>query len=142
MNRLLVTALPLLIVTPAVAQDAPPSGAAPRGNGGAAQSKAQAEERAQMVFEQLDANHDGFVTQDEIDAFTKLMGDNPRMVGRVTKMFTDSDANHDGKVSAAEAKAHADAAFDAADTNHDGILTPEERQAARERNGGGQPPQQ
>jgi len=141
MNRLLVAALPLLIVTPAVAQEAP-AGGPPRGNGGAPQSKEQAEERAQMVFEQLDANHDGFVTQDEIDAFTKLIGDNPRIVGRVTKMFTDSDANHDGKVSAAEAKAHADAAFDAADANHDGILTPEERQAARERNGGGQPPQQ
>jgi hypothetical protein len=141
MNRLLVAALPLLIVTPAYAQDAPAGGPS-RGNGGAAQSKEQAEQRAQMAVEQLDANHDGSVTQDEIDSFTKLMGDNPRMVGRVTKMFTESDANHDGKVSAAEAKAHADAAFDAADADHDGILTPEERQAARERNGGGQPPQQ
>jgi tellurite resistance protein len=142
MHRLLVAALPLLIVTPAAAQE-PPAGGAPRqGNWNASQSKADAEQRAQMVFDQLDANHDGFVTQDEIDAFTKLMGDNPRIVGRVTRMFTESDANHDGKVSAAEAKAHADAAFDAADTNHDGILSPEERQASRQRNGGGQPPQQ
>ena len=128
MNRLLIAALPLLIVTPAFAQDA---GGAPRGNGGQSQTKADAEQRAQMIFEQLNTNHDGAIDQSEIDAFTKLMGDNPRMTGRVTKMFTESDANHDGKVTAAEAKAHADAAFDAADANHDGILTPDERQAAR-----------
>ena len=138
MNRLLIAALPLLIVTPAFAQNA--GGGAP--GGGRSETKADAEQRAQMVFDQLDANHDGSIDQSEIDAFTKLMGDNPRMTGRVTRMFTESDANHDGKVSAAEAKAHADAAFDAADANHDGILTPDERQAARAAAGGGQPPQQ
>jgi len=126
MNRLLIAALPLLIVTPAFAQDAPRTMPA-------SQTKAEAEERAQMVFEQLDANHDGFITQDEIDAFTKMMGDNPRITGRVTRMFGESDANHDGKVSAAEAKTRADAAFDAADTDHDGVLSPEERQAAKAR---------
>src|SRR6187402_1030139 len=140
MNRLLVAALPLLIVTPVLAQE-PPAGGSGR-NWNASQTKADAEERASMIFGQLDANHDGFITQDEIATFTKMMGDNPRMTGRVSKMFTDSDADHDGKVSAAEAKAHADAAFDAADTNHDGILTADERQAARAAAGGGQPPQQ
>ena len=137
MNRLLVAALPLLIVTPAFAQDGG------YGHGGtASQTKAEAEQqRAGMIFGQLDANHDGFITQDEIDIFTKLMGDNPRMVGRVTKMFTDSDVNHDGKLSADEAKAHADAAFDAADANHDGVLTPEERQAAHAASQGQTPPQ-
>jgi Ca2+-binding EF-hand superfamily protein len=127
MNRLLVAALPMLIVTPALAQDGGGSGR----NWNASQTKEQAEQHAAMLFEQLDANHDGFITQSEIDAFIKMMGDNPRMTGRVTKMFTEADLNHDGKVSAAEAKAHADAVFDAADTNHDGVLTAEERQAAR-----------
>lgn len=128
MNRLLVAALPMLIVTPAFAQDAP-GGARPSWN--ASQTKADAEQRAGMIFGQLDRNADGFITQDEIDTFIKMMGDNPRVVDRVARMFSESDANHDGKVSADEAKAHADAAFDAADANHDGILTPEERQAAR-----------
>jgi Ca2+-binding EF-hand superfamily protein len=137
MNRLLIAALPLLIVTPAFAQD----GGGPSHGNMASQTKEQAEQRVQMIFEQLDANHDGYITQDEVDAFTKLMGDNPRMTGRVTKMFTESDANHDGKVSAAEAKAQVDAAFDAADTNHDGVLTPEERQAARQKSAD-QSPQQ
>jgi Ca2+-binding EF-hand superfamily protein len=136
MNRLLIAALPLLIVTPVFAQDAQGGGNMP-----ASQSKEEAEQRVQMVFDQLDANHDGFITQDEVDAFTKMMGNNPRITGRITKMFTDSDANHDGKLSAAEAKAHADAAFDAADTNHDGVLSPEERQAAKARSAAQNPQQ-
>lgn len=138
MNRLLVAALPMLIVTPVLAQE---SGGGTRPSWNAAQTKADAEQRAGMIFGQLDRNQDGFITQDEIDTFTKAMGDNPRMIGRVTKMFSESDANHDGKVSADEAKAHADAAFDAADLNHDGTLTPEERQTSRAAAGGGATPQ-
>jgi Ca2+-binding EF-hand superfamily protein len=134
MNRLLIAALPLLIVAPAFAQDAPRSMPA-------SQTKEEAEQRAQMVFDQLDANHDGAITQDEIAAFTKMMGDNPRIVGRVTSMFTEADANHDGKLTAAEAKARADAAFDAADTNHDGVLSPEERLAAKTRSAAQNPQQ-
>ena len=126
MNRLLIVALPLLIATPAFTQ-------APQGGMPASQTKEEAEQRAQMVFDQLDANHDGAITQDEVAAFTKMMGDNPRIVSRVTSMFTEADANHDGKLTAAEAKARADAAFDAADTNHDGVLSPEERLAAKTR---------
>ena len=137
MNRLLVAVLPILVAAPVFAQDA--GGGRPSWN--ASQTKAEAEQRADMIFGQLDANHDGFITQDEIDTFTKMMGDNPRMIGRVTKMFSESDANHDGKVSAAEARAHADAAFDAADLNHDGTLTPEERQAARAAASGATPQQ-
>jgi len=133
MNRLLIAALPLLIATPAVAQ-------AP-GNMPAAQTRAEAEERAQMIFDQLDTNHDGAITQDEVAAFTKMTGDNPRIVGRVTKLFADADTNHDGKLTAAEAKAHADAAFDAADTDHDGVLSPEERQAARAKSAAQNPQQ-
>ena len=138
MNRLLLAALPFLICAPAFAQD---PGGQPRGNWNGSQTRDEAEQRAQMVFEQLDANHDGFVTQDEIDAFIKMMGDNPRMTGRVTRMFGEADANHDGKVSVAEAKARVDTAFDAADTNHDSTLSPEERQAARDKSAA-QSPQQ
>jgi Ca2+-binding EF-hand superfamily protein len=129
MKCLLIATVPLLVITPASAQDA---GSQPHGNL-APQTKEQAEQREQMIFEQLDTNHDGAITQDEIAAFTKLTGDNPRITGRVTKMFTEADANHDGKVSAAEAKARVDAAFDAADADHDGVLTAEERQAARQK---------
>ena len=126
MNRLLVVFAPLLILTPALAQ-------APQGSAPASQTKEEAEQRARMVFEQLDADHDGAVTRDEIAAFTKMMGDNPRIVDRVTRMFAQADANQDGKVTAAEAKMRADSAFDAADTDHDNVLSPGERQAARSR---------
>ncbi|WP_162875552.1 EF-hand domain-containing protein [Sphingomonas crusticola] len=138
MNRLLVAALPMLIVTPVLAQE---SGGNPRPSWNASQTKAEAEQRASMIFGQLDRNQDGAITQDEIDTFTKAMGDNPRVVGRVTKMFSSADTNHDGKVSADEAKAQADAAFDLVDTNHDGVLTPEERQAARNAAGASATPQ-
>lgn len=137
MPRLLVATLSLLIVTPAFAQDT----GSTRPSWTARLTRADAERRASMIFGQLDRNQDGFITQDEIDTFTRMMGDNPRVVDRVTKMITDSDANRDGKVSADEAKVRADAAFDAADANHDGILTAEERHAARATTAG-QPPQQ
>ena len=128
MSRLLIAALPLLLITPAFAQEAREQHGNP-----APQTREHAEQREQMIFEQLDTNHDGTITQNEIAAFTRLMGDNPRITARVTKMFAESDANHDGKVSAAEARARVNAAFDAADTNHDGVLTAEERQAARQK---------
>lgn len=128
MHRLLVAALPLLIITPAAAQD----GGSRHTSWDTPESKADAEQHAMMIFDQLDANHDGVLTQGEVDTFVKLIGGNPQMTARVTRMFSESDVNHDGKVTAAEAKARADAAFDAADANHDGMLTPEERQAARQ----------
>jgi len=138
MTRLFAFALPLLIVTPALAQD---QGGRGRGNWGASQTKADAEQRAAMAFGMLDANHDGVVTQDEVDAAAKASADNPRMANRLTRMFAESDANHDGKLTADEAKARADQAFDEADANHDGVVSPEERQAARQRMISQTPPQ-
>ena len=130
MTRLIALILPLMIVTPALAQDQ--GGGRPNWGGGS-QTKADAEQRAAMAFGLLDANHDGIVTQAEVDAAAKASAGNPRMANRLTRMFAESDANHDGKLTADEAKARADQAFDAADTNHDGVISPEERQAARQR---------
>ena len=48
------------------------------------------------------------------------------------KGFETADANNDGRVTLAEAKAKAFARFDAADTNKDGTLSPDERRAAHE----------
>ena len=133
MNRLLVAALPMLIVTPALAQEAGAGGG--RGNWNASQTKADVEARAEMLFNRLDANHDGFITQDEVDQFAKTMatqmGGDTRMTDRITRGLADADTDHDGKISLAEAKASADRKFEAADANHDGTVTPEERQAAR-----------
>ena len=48
------------------------------------------------------------------------------------KWIESADANKDGRVTLAEAKAKPLARFDAAETNKDGTLSPEERKAARE----------
>ena len=48
------------------------------------------------------------------------------------KGFETADANKDGRITLAEAKAKPLARFDAADTNTDGTLSPDERRAAHE----------
>jgi hypothetical protein len=52
--------------------------------------------------------------------------------GFAGNMFVAADANKDSKVSLAEAQTVALQHFDRADLNHDGKLTPQERQQARQ----------
>jgi len=131
MNRLPLAILPILIVSPALAQET----AVPRSSWNASQTKAEAETRAEMLFNRLDLNDDGAVTQDEVDQFAKAMdaqtGGDTNITARIAGRMADADANHDGKITLAEAKASADRRFDSADSNHDGTVTPEERQATR-----------
>ena len=94
-----------LASTPLLAQPAnPPS------------TRAEMQQSIQTRFAARDANHDGFLTPDEL-------GENGAM------MITRMDADHDGKISLAEASAAMLAMFDRADANHDGIVSPEEREA-------------
>lgn len=82
-------------------------------------------------FAAADANHDGALTKDELTAaITKAMGSAPppQIVDRI---FAGMDTNGDGKATAAEIEAHDTARFDLWDTNHDGILTPDEIMAGR-----------
>lgn len=91
------------------------------------------------LFDQIDANHDGSITKDELKAFHRAK-------------FDTIDSNHDGKITEAEAKAakregsykkmgdknkkghvtfdetfaEEDAHFADADSNHDGKVTKEE----------------
>jgi Ca2+-binding EF-hand superfamily protein len=48
-----------------------------------------------------------------------------------SRLLARFDAKHDGKVTLEEYRAPALAAFDRLDKNHDGVLSPEEVQAAR-----------
>ncbi len=83
-------------------------------------------------FDQLDANHDGFLDRSDFEAMRKAHGQ---------KRFADMDTNHDGKISkeemlAAMAKRDAeraqkrgefvDAMFKRMDTNGDGMLSQDE----------------
>ena len=88
--------------------------------GGPPTTRAEMEQRIQQRFAARDANHDGFMTSDEL-------GPNAAMV------IEQLDTDHDGKISLAEATARTLADFDAADANHDGTLTDAEREAAHGR---------
>lgn len=85
---------------------------------------------ADSMFEEMDTNHDGFVSREEFNAFNN-------------KRFDAVDTNHDGKISHEEMEAAREKAmnqmaermreqfdqrFDAADANHDGALSREEAQ--------------
>ena len=61
-------------------------------------------QKAQKLFARLDANHDGFVTQDEVQASSQKMRDmmTQRMGNGGSKMFDRLDANRDGVVTQAE----------------------------------------
>lgn len=80
-------------------------------------TRAEMEQSVQVRFATRDANHDGFLTADELGESA------PMAIGRL-------DADHDGKISLAEASTAMLAMFDRTDANHDGIVSPEERAAA------------
>jgi Ca2+-binding EF-hand superfamily protein len=108
-------AVAALTVTAAFAQApaAPQSAPAPV-------TRAQMQKMIQDRFNQMDANHDGALTPNELGADAE----------RAAAMMQRMDTNHDGKITLDEITARQMTAFDAADTNHDGTLTPEERAAA------------
>lgn len=85
----------------------------------------------------FDANHDGQVTRAEIDAVRaqheQQTAENGKShlhrPGFAQQMFAMADLNHDGKVTLQEANQAALQRFDAADTNRDGVLSPDEMRA-------------
>ncbi|HMI19239.1 MAG TPA: EF-hand domain-containing protein [Sphingomonas sp.] len=82
-------------------------------------------------FAAADADHDGALTKVELAAaIARAMGSAPppEILDRI---FAGMDTNGDGKATAAEIEAHDTARFDLWDTNHDGILTPDEIMAGR-----------
>ncbi len=88
------------------------------------------------LFARADANKDGAVTRAEFDAVGNQLRTRMEKAGMQHglggRMFDVADANKDGRVSLAEAQAVALQHFDRADLNHDGQLTPQERQQARQ----------
>ena len=137
MRNLLFTAAlgAALISTPALAQ-------APGGGGGFQrdQTRAEAQQRADMLFQILDANKDGTVTRDEANqALTQFQasrgGDNGgRGAGRMQRMI-DQAFGASPSLTLQQFEAQALARFDAEDLNHDGIATAAERQQARAQQG-------
>lgn len=118
MNKLFVAgaALAALAAFPASAQ--PPAGA-PGARAEGPVTRAEMRQEIEARFKEMDANHDGVLTENEL-------GENgARMMARI-------DTNHDGKVTLDEMVTSGLARFDRMDANHDGTVTAEERAAFRD----------
>lgn len=89
------------------------------------------------LFDRADTNKDGFVSRAEFDTIGKQMKERMERVGMrrggmASRMFAASDSNKDSRVTLAEMQQAALARFDRGDLNHDGTISPEERQQRRQ----------
>jgi hypothetical protein len=110
-----VAALVALSSVPALAQPAA-GGATPPPASGLPIARATVEQQVRDRFAMRDANHNGFMTNDELG-------------GNAVAIIARLDSDHDGRVSLPEAMARTLADFDAVDTNHDGTVTQAEADA-------------
>ena len=131
MNKFLVTIAlgATLISTQALAQEG--------GRGGFMrdQTRAEAQQRADMMFQMLDTNKDGIVTRDEaqqaLTQFEASRGSGEgRGAGRIQRMI-DVAFGSGQSITQAQFEAQALARFDAMDLDHNGTVTVAERQQAR-----------
>ena len=145
--KILATAVALgasILSTQAFAQAQTPPAAAPApsaqapanagGRGGwnqGPQTRDQAKQRADMMFQRVDLNHDGTFTREEADQILDQMspGDDSSRADRMEQMFNRLLGSAKS-ITQAQFEAQMLARFDAADLNHDGTVTPEERQQA------------
>ena len=103
------------------------------------QTRQQAQQRADMMFQMLDSNNDGTVTRAEAEqALAQFQasrgGDNGgRGSGRMQRMIDQAFAASPS-LTLQQFEAQALARFDAADLNHDGVVTAAEREQARSQN--------
>ena len=90
---------------------------------------ARAEELQQLgaEFDKLDTNHDGQLSKAEFMAAARPL----RVSQTAQQVIAEVDSNKDAKISLQEFEARPLANFDKADINHDGIVTPQEIQAAQ-----------
>lgn len=118
MRFLLVTAAVLLAATPALAQGQG------RGagmldqlmqldtNGDGNITHAEAEAGRAAMFDRLDTDHDGYLSEAERNG-----------AGRMGQQLASADTNSDGRVSRAEAMAAPYRAFDRLDSNNDNVIS-------------------
>jgi len=97
------------------------------------QTRQQAQQRADMMFQRLDANHDGTVTRQEAEQAAAQMGQGGEggRGGRFAARMMDRLFSQGDSVTLVQFQAQALARFDRQDLNHDGTVTADERQQAR-----------
>jgi hypothetical protein len=134
MNKFLVTvALSASLISAGAAAQQPAGGRAGMMRD---QTRAEAQQRADMMFQMIDSNHDGTVTKAEaqqaLAQFQAMRGgdDSGRGAGRMQRMI-DEAFGMAQSLTQAQFEAQALARFDAADLNHDGTVTAAEREQAR-----------
>jgi hypothetical protein len=120
-----------VVSTPVIAQDGG------RGWGQRDQTRAEAQQRADMMFQMMDSNKDGTVTKAEAEqALAQFQaargGDDSggRGSGRMQRMI-DQAFGTSQSLTQQQFEAQALARFDAMDLNHDGTVTSAERQQLR-----------
>ena len=119
------------IASSAIAQDA-------GGRGGwmqRDQTRAEAQQRADMMFQMLDTNKDGTVTRAEAEQALKQCeaargGEQGRRVGRIQRMINLAFGSGQS-ITLQQFEAQALARFDRMDLDHNGTVTAAERQQAR-----------
>ena len=134
MKKLLVTlALGATFVSTAALAQAPGGGGFMQRD----QTRAEAQQRADMMFQMLDTNKDGTLTKAEADAaiaqFQAARGGDDqggRGAGRMARMVDQLFATTEA-VTLQQFEALALARFDAADLNHDGTVSSAEREQLR-----------
>ena len=130
--RIAAAALFAAAAFPAAAQPPQPPQGGP--GGGAPQgdiTRAQAEQIVRDQIGRLDLNHDGVVTDKEVEAIVDRIataGGPERMGDRLHQLV--KEYGKDGRLVIDDLVKARMAQFDAADTNHDGKLDAAERQAA------------
>jgi hypothetical protein len=90
------------------------------------QTRAQAQQRADTMFQRFDLNHDGTVTRQEAEQAASQFGAGGRGEKMIERVFGDAQS-----LSLQQFEAQSLARFDRDDLNHDGVVTVVERQQVR-----------
>lgn len=98
------------------------------------ETRAEAQARADRIFQMLDVNHRGVVTRAEAEQaaaqFASHRGAGEGGNGRMERLI-DREFGTAQSLTLQQFEAQALASFDALDLNHDGVVTAAERQQAR-----------
>ena len=119
----------------------------PGGRGGAGQrdqTRDEAKQRADMIFQMIDVNHTGVVTRPQAEQalarFQAMRSGEGGHGGGMMQRMLDEAFGNSSTLTLQQFEGEALARFDAMDLNHDGVVTAAERQQFRQQHGQGMPP--